>query len=89
MSEDVVHEAEPLLSETLPQPLIVLPPALKFIVPVGVPVTGGTADTVTVKLTDWPWTFGSMFDVRTIEVLGPTVWVSGDGVEVAQVPLAA
>ena len=76
-----------LLRFTLPHPLIVLPPASKLMVPVGVPVIGETAETVAVNVTDWPWTLGLALELSVVEVLELTVCVTGAGDDVVQVPL--
>ncbi len=48
-------------------------------VPVGVPAPGAFADTVAVKVTDWPKTDGLADDVTTVVVSALlTVWVSAD-----------
>ncbi len=67
LNTDVLNVAEPLLSAT-GEPRL-LPPSLNCTVPVGVPDPGGTADTVTVKVTDWPKTEGLLFEVTTVKLL--------------------
>ncbi|KOG46298.1 hypothetical protein ADK74_12580 [Streptomyces decoyicus] len=51
---------------------------VKVTVPVGVPVAGGSALTVAVKVTDWPYVDGLGEEVMVVAVEGcvTTVWVS-------------
>ena len=57
--------------ERVPLPML-LPPSLNVTVPPGVPAAGPTADTVAVKVTDWPNTdaFGELLtDVELLPLL--------------------
>ncbi len=62
---EVVRLALPLLKVTLPSEL---EPSLKVTVPVGVPLPGAPAETVAVKVTDWPKTDGFADDVTEVPV---------------------
>jgi hypothetical protein len=62
----VLKVAEPELS--VPVPSVVVP-SLKVTVPVGVPPPGATAETVAVRVTDWPNTEGFADDTTTVVVL--------------------
>jgi hypothetical protein len=79
---DALHVAWPPLSAFAPQPVIVVPPSLKFTVPVGVPDPGATALTVAVKVIDWPVTEG-FADEATVVVVSAlfTLCVSVDEVD--------
>src|SRR5205085_1573882 len=66
---EVAHVATPAASACAPQPVIELPPSLKFTVPVGVPAPGAVAVTVAVKVTLCPNTDGFTDDVRLVVVL--------------------
>lgn len=63
---EVVNVAWPLLRMPVP---MALPPSRKVTVPVGVPAPGATAETVAVKVTDWPKTEGLGDEARAIAVL--------------------
>ena len=57
-----------------PQPLIVVPPSLKFTVPVGLPEPLPVTLTVAVSVTNWPNTEGLTDDATAALVLAlPTV----------------
>jgi hypothetical protein len=63
-------------------------PFLNVTVPVGVPLPGGTAATVVVKVTDWPDTDGLCEEVSEVEVAeGFTVCESTGEVLVPKVAL--
>lgn len=61
----MVNVATPPLSVPVP---IGLPPSRNVTVPVGVPVPGATADTVAVKVTDWPKADGFRDEVTVVVV---------------------
>ena len=62
------------LSDALPQPLIVVPPSLKFTVPVGLPEPLPVTLTVAVSVKNWPNTEGLTDDATAVLVLAlPTV----------------
>src|SRR2546430_4589354 len=61
----VVNVAEPLIKVPLPR---LVAPSLNETVPVGVPAPGALAETVAVKVTDWPKTDGLADDVTTVVV---------------------
>src|SRR5215472_7917688 len=63
---EVVKVAWPLLSVPVPMGV---PPSRKVTVPTGVPDPGATADTVAVKVTDWPKTDGFTDEVTVVVVL--------------------
>src|SRR5579863_3608931 len=69
-SAEVEKVATPPLSVPLPMEL---PPSRNVTVPVGVPVPGATAETVAVKVTDWPKTEGFTDDVTVVDVLALTI----------------
>ena len=72
----VVKLALPLESVLFPR---VVEPSLKVTVPVGVPLPGAAAETVAVKVTDWPKTDGFADDVTVVVVASfVTVWVRTD-----------
>ena len=51
---------------------------MKMMVPVGVPEPGGTAETVAVKVTNWPYTEGLELESSVVVVFALfTVWRSG------------
>ena len=56
-------------SNVLPQPLIVVPPSLKFTVPVGVPEPPPLTLTVAVSVTDCPNTEGLTDELTVVVVL--------------------
>jgi hypothetical protein len=47
----------------------VVVPSRKVMVPVGVPVAGATAETVAVKVTDWPGSDGLIEDVSPTDAI--------------------
>ncbi len=51
VSDDVLKEAVPLVSETLPRDVV---PSLKITLPVAAPAPGGWAETVALNVTDCP-----------------------------------
>src|SRR5712691_7427873 len=73
-----LHDATPPISGVPTQPAMLAPPSRKVTVPVGVPLPGGFAVTVAVKVTLWPTTEG-LTDEPSEVVVGSwfTVWVSG------------
>jgi hypothetical protein len=65
-------------------------PFRKVTVPVGVPVAGGMAETVAVKVTDWPNSDGLRLETSPVAaLLLLTVWLTAcvSGAEVALVKL--
>ncbi len=62
---EVVNVATPPLSVPVPMGL---PPSRNVTVPVGVPAPGATAETVAVKVTDWPKTDGWTDEVTVVAV---------------------
>jgi hypothetical protein len=65
-SEEVVKVALPPESVAVPS---VTAPSTKLTVPVGVPELGDAADTVAMKVTDWPNTVGFNVDDTVAELL--------------------
>ena len=80
---DVVNVASPPLSVPVPMGL---PPSRKVTVPVGVPVPGGTGETVAVKVTDWPKIEG-FCDEITVVVLSALLTTCGLPVNDPVLPL--
>src|SRR5882724_11396325 len=76
-SEAVAHVACALpFNAAVPQPAIVVPPAWKFTVPIGVPEPGAVTLTVAVNVTDWPETDGLGEEVTAVLVEALfTVWM--------------
>jgi hypothetical protein len=71
--DEVANVALPELKVAVPR---VAAPSRNVTVPVGVPVAGGTALTVAVKVTDWPKMDGLSDEVTVVEVPALfTVWV--------------
>jgi hypothetical protein len=54
--------------DKVPVPSVVVP-SWNVTVPVGVPVAGSTAETVAVKVTDWPGSEGFWDDVRASDAI--------------------
>src|SRR5262245_54540211 len=72
-SDDVVNVACPEAMATFVAK--VLAPSVNVTVPVGVPVAGGTAATVAVKVTVWPNTDGLTVEVTVVLLAAePTTW---------------
>ncbi len=67
LNTNVLNAAVPLLNVTGDPRL--LPPSWNCTVPVGVPDPGAIADTVAVKVTDWPLTDGLLFEITVVKVL--------------------
>ena len=76
-SDAVLHVACALaFNAAVPQPVIVVPPARKFTVPVGMLAPGAVTLIVAVNVTDWPETDGLGDEVTAVLVEAlPTVWV--------------
>jgi hypothetical protein len=74
----VAKVADPALN--VPVPSVVVP-SLNVTVPLGVPAAGADAETVAVKVTDWPEPEG-LAELTTAVALFPlfTVWLSTDEV---------
>jgi len=63
--DDVVKEALPLASETLPSVVV---PSLNVTVPVGVSAVVAVGTTVAVNVTAWPYIDGFSDDFSEVEV---------------------
>ena len=61
---------------SVPGPSVVVP-SLNVTVPLGVPAPGATADTVAVRVTDWPNTDGFTDELTAVVVFAwLTTWLS-------------
>src|SRR5450631_442386 len=78
---EVAKVAVPALRVPVP---IGLPPSMKVTIPAGIPAPGATAETVAVKVTDWPKTVGFTEEVTAVVVFA--LVTATEAVEVLPVP---